>query len=168
MADWNECMWNLALQPLKTSYLHFHKTYHHQNRQGGVLPWEVLIHKITWPFDYVVFQGHVTKKLLYLYYQSAYGHQTWQDGNLTWRAPTHKVKQRLDHMVLQVHVTSKSHYTSTTRVLMATKLGSMMTYLDGLLPIKSHDPVISWLCEISWPTKTIYLQYHSAYGHQIW
>ena len=166
MADWNECMWNLALQPLKTSYLHFHKTYHHQKvvtyheRFSSIKSHDPLI---TW-FSKVTWQ----KKLIYLYYQSAYGHQTWQDGNLTWRAPTHKVKQRLDHMVLQVHVTSKSHYTSTTRVLMATKLGSMITYLDGLLSIKSHDPVISWLCEITWPTKTIYLQYHSAYGHQIW
>ena len=32
---------------------------------------------------------------------------------------------------------------------MATKLGSMVTYLAGfLLYIKSHDPLIKWSCEI--------------------
>ena len=32
---------------------------------------------------------------------------------------------------------------------MATKLGRMMTSLDGLLPlIMSHDPLITWPCEI--------------------
>ena len=31
---------------------------------------------------------------------------------------------------------------------MATKLGKMLTSLDGILPIMSHDPLISWPCEI--------------------
>ena len=31
---------------------------------------------------------------------------------------------------------------------MATKLGSMIASLDGLLPIMSHDPLIIWSCEI--------------------
>ena len=31
---------------------------------------------------------------------------------------------------------------------MTTKLGRMMTYLNGLLPIKSHDPLIMWPCEM--------------------
>ena len=36
---------------------------------------------------------------------------------------------------------------------MATKLGRMITYLDGLLSIKSNDPLITWSCEITWQTK---------------
>ena len=32
---------------------------------------------------------------------------------------------------------------------MATKLGRMLTYLDELLLIKSHDPLIKWSCEIT-------------------
>ena len=32
---------------------------------------------------------------------------------------------------------------------MAIKLGSVMTYLEELLPIKSHDPLIKWSCEIT-------------------
>ena len=31
---------------------------------------------------------------------------------------------------------------------MATKLGRMIACLDGLLPIMSNDPLITWSCEI--------------------
>ena len=31
---------------------------------------------------------------------------------------------------------------------MATKLGRMVTYLDGHLPIKPHHPLMTWSCEI--------------------
>ena len=31
---------------------------------------------------------------------------------------------------------------------MATKLGRMISSLDGLLPIMSHDSLITWPCEI--------------------
>ena len=31
---------------------------------------------------------------------------------------------------------------------MATKLGRMIAFLDGFLPIMSHDPLIIWPCEI--------------------
>ena len=31
---------------------------------------------------------------------------------------------------------------------MATKLGRMIAFPDGLLPIMSHDPLIIWSCEI--------------------
>ena len=44
-------------------------------------------------------------------------------------------------LIKQVLVTSRSRdklkNISTTRVLLATKLGRMVTYHDGLLPIKS-------------------------------
>ena len=56
--------------------------------------------------------------------------------------------QSFDHVVLQDHVTNKNHCISITRVPMATKLGRMMTSLDGLLPIMPHDPLITWPCEI--------------------
>ena len=41
-----------------------------------------------------------------------------------------------DHVVFQSHVTNKSHYISTIRVPMTTKLDRMISYLDGLLHIK--------------------------------
>ena len=31
---------------------------------------------------------------------------------------------------------------------MATKLGKMVSYLDGLKPIKSHDSLITWFCKV--------------------
>ena len=42
---------------------------------------------------------------------------------------------------------------STTTMLMAIKLGSMMTYFEWLLPIKSHNHIIIWSCKITWQTK---------------
>ena len=47
----------------------------------------------------------------------------------------------------QNHVTNENHI-STTRVPMATKLCRMVTYLDWLLPLKLHDPLIMWSWEI--------------------
>ena len=47
----------------------------------------------------------------------------------------------------QNHVTNENHI-STTRVPMATKLCKMVTYLDWLLPLKLHDPLIMWSWEI--------------------
>ena len=43
----------------------------------------------------------------------------------------------------------------TTAVPMATKLGRMMTYLEWLLPIKSHEHTIMWSCKIMSRTKII-------------
>ena len=35
------------------------------------------------------------------------------------------------------------------RVPMATKLGGMVSYLDGLPSIKSHDPSLTWCCDVT-------------------
>ena len=67
---------------------------------------------------------------------------------MPWQAPNHKVKQSFDHVVLQGHAANKNHHISITRVSMTTKLGRMIASLDGLLPIMSHDPLITWPCEI--------------------
>ena len=37
----------------------------------------------------------------------------------------------------------------------ATTLGSMVTYHEKLLTIKSHDPLTTWSCEITIQTKNI-------------
>ena len=50
-------------------------------------------------------------------------------------------------MVLQGHVTN-NHHISITRVSIATNLRRMIASLDGLLPMMSHDPLITWPCEI--------------------
>ena len=57
--------------------------------------------------------------------------------------PRYPCKQVLVTLLLQDHVTNLKHI-STTKVSFATKLGRMVTYLDWLLPIKPHDPLITW------------------------
>ena len=46
-------------------------------------------------------------------------------------------------MVFHGHMTNENHYVSTNIVSMANKLGRVVAYHDGLLPIKSHDPLIT-------------------------
>ena len=58
-------------------------------------------------------------------------------------------------MVLQGHVTNQNHYISTKKVPMTNKFGRMIISVEGLLPIKSHDPFIIWSCEIARQTKII-------------
>ena len=38
---------------------------------------------------------------------------------------------------------------------MATTLGRIMTYLERLLAIKSHVPLVMWSCKMTWQTKII-------------
>ena len=37
----------------------------------------------------------------------------------------------------------------------ATKVSGVVTYYEGLPPIKAHGPLITWSCEITWQTKNI-------------
>ena len=46
-------------------------------------------------------------------------------------------------------------YIFTTALPIATKLGKAITCLNRFLPIKLHDPSITWLWEITWQPKTI-------------
>ena len=43
---------------------------------------------------------------------------------------------------------NKNNHISIIRVFMATKLAGMITSLDGLLSIMSHEPLFTWPCEI--------------------
>ena len=63
------------------------------------------------------------------------------------------IKQELVTLLRQNYVTSLDHYISTTTVSLATKLSRMVPYSDRLVPIKWHDPLIMWYCEITWQTK---------------
>ena len=58
MADLSQSIWNLALQPLKSLYLHYHNAYGHQTWQGNDLPQGApKAH-----FDHVVLRDHVTNQ----------------------------------------------------------------------------------------------------------
>ena len=51
--------------------------------------------------------------------------------------------------------TTKKHFISNTAMHMSTKLTKEVTYHERLLPIKSHDLLVMWSCDITWQTKTI-------------
>ena len=70
----------------------------------------------------------------YLHYQISYGHQIWQNVNLP-SAPSYKITWSFDHVVLRDYVTNWNRYISTTAVPMATKLGTIVTYLNGSMPV---------------------------------
>ena len=90
-------------------------------------------------------------KPLYLYYHSAYSTKPGLMLNSLEGLP---VTWPIDHVVLRDHVTNLKHiFTATAPV--ATKLGRMVTYVDGLLLMKLHDPLITWCCKIFWQTKII-------------
>ena len=70
------------------------------------------------------------------------------------------IKEVLVTSLRQDHVTNKN--ISTTRVPMVTKLGRMVTYLEGLQPIKSDDPLITCLRRSLNKLKPLYLHYLSV------
>ena len=72
-------------------------------------------------------------KASFLHHYRAYIRKTWQSEHLRWGAIVCLFPQ----------------------FLRSTNFGRLVTYLDGLLPIKSHDPLITWSPEITWKTKTI-------------
>ena len=94
-------------------------------------------------------------KTLYLYYHNGYGHLVWQGGDLPWETPICKMTQTFDHLVLRDHLTNWNHYISSNTMPMISKLCRVVTYHEGLAPIKSHDRLIRWSCEITWHIKSI-------------
>ena len=57
-----------------------------------------------------------------------------------------------------------SHYISTITMSIVAKLGSMVTYHEGLPPVKSHEPLIKAKSH----DKLRPLYFTSVYGHQNW
>ena len=55
-------------------------------------------------------------------------------------------------------MTNQNRYIFTTTLPLATKFGRIVTWLKGLLLIKSYDPLITESCKIIWKTKVISLQ----------
>ena len=41
------------------------------------------------------------------------------------------------------------HYISNIKVLIATKIGRMIAYFDGILPKESHHFLIKWCCKMT-------------------
>ena len=69
-------------------------------------------------------------------------------------APTHKVTCFFDQMVLEV-AWQIWCYISTWIRSIATKYGKVVNYCEGLPPLESHDPLMTWSCEITWQIKNM-------------
>ena len=138
-----EIMWQI-----KIITFYYHNAYGHQIWQDGDFAWQ-------------------TKNIIYLHNQfGAYGYQTWEDFNLLWWAPVHKVIWCFDHLVLEDNVTKQNHNILHTKVPMTTKLDRIVTYFEGLLPIKSFDAFTIWLVKSHEQTKPLHLHYYSSYSYQ--
>ena len=74
------------------------------------------------------------------------------------------INQVLVTSLRQDHVTNEKHI-SATRVSMNIRLGRLVTYLDWVLPINSHDLLIARSRD---KLKSLYFHYQSAYGCQTW
>ena len=68
---------------------------------------------------------------------------------------TQLIKLVLVNSSREDHVTNLKNYISLTRVLLATKHGRMVIYLDWFLPINLHEPLTAWPSKIMWHDKTI-------------
>lgn len=76
-----------------------------------------------------------------------------QGGDLVQEAPIYKATWFVSHVVLWDQVTNSKQHISITTVLMATKLGIVETYHQGLLTITSHDSSFTWSWEVTFQIK---------------
>ena len=139
---------------LKSLYLHYHSAYGHQTWQTGDLPWGASTHNDILTFCLVRLPDKL--KALYLHYYNIYGHKTRQDDDVPWLPFTHKVKWTLIMWFCEITYQPKKNYLHY-QMVMTTKRGRMMAYLEWFLLIKSHDHIITWSFNITWRTiKIIY------------
>ena len=111
----------------------------------------------------------------YLYFYKTYGHQIWQVGtsigfdlNETNQADAGDID-----VIMSISrdklITLYLHYHRTIGIgSMATKPGKLITNLDGLQPLKSHNPLIIRSCKITWQTKIIISPLPECLDHQTW
>ena len=104
-----------------------------------------------WSHDLARSRGKL--KILHIGYKNTCDNQTWQD-DLPWVGPTHKVTCPFSHVVFWDHVTKKLVLSPLPQCLWPPNLAGWWHTFEGLLPIKSNDPLIAWFCRITWQTKT--------------
>ena len=89
----------------------------------------------------------------YLHIHKTYDYEIWRAVTSKEFNSSESNQASAGDAITSNYVTSLDHYISTTTVYLATKHSRMVTYSDGLVPIKWHDPLIMWYCEITWQTK---------------
>ena len=85
-----------------------------------------------------------------LHYHNVFGNQTWQGDDLPSMGRTHKVIWHFNDVVFSDHVSNWNRYTSCPTMHMSTTFGRILSFLEGILPIKSYYPSIAWSCCIMW------------------
>ena len=79
-----------------------------------------------------------------LHYHNVFGNQTWQGDDLPSMGRTHKVIWHFNDVVFSDHVSNWNRYTSCPTMHMSTTFGRILSFLEGILPIKSYYPSIAW------------------------
>ena len=85
--------------------------------------------------------------------------QTWQNVNLPWWASTHKVTWPFNHVACKITWQTKK-IISTTTILMATKVGRVVTHNEELSLIQLHDLSITWFVRSRDKLNISYLHLH--------
>ena len=102
------------------------------------LPSVTSIPKVTWPFDYVSCEITSQPKIII----SLLLQCLWPPNMLLlWSYGIAKLHDKLKLLYL--------HYRNITKCV------KMMTYLEWIQPLKSHDHIITWSCKMMWQTKII-------------
>ena len=91
----------------------------------------------------------------YFHFHKTCDHQIWQ-AVISGGYDSNETSQVGADDVIKLRSRDKlKYFISTTKVPMATRLGRIVTYVDGLLPIKSHDHLVIRSWEITWQSKSI-------------
>ena len=85
----------------------------------------------------------------YLHFCKTYDHQILQEVTSTGFDSNEAIQTIAGDVITSRWRDKLKKYISTTEVSTPTNLGRLVTYLDGLLPIKSHDSLISWSWKIT-------------------
>ena len=100
-------------------------------------------------------RSHYKLNTLYLHFHKTNRHQILQGGDLPWGTFTHKVIWSFKQMVMWDRVTRWKQYISNSTIPITTKFFRMVTYDEGLQPIKSHDSLITWSHKFTWKIKNL-------------
>ena len=111
--------------------------------------------------EHVNFTLHPIKTLhfhiiLPLYYHSPVATIAGRVVNYHWGALADKVTWHL--ICCSSEITWQTKNISSAIVSMTARLVGMVTYLERLLRVKPHHPLVSWSCEITWKIESIVSQ----------
>ena len=95
-------------------------------------------YKITWLFDHVALQDHVTNNAK-IFYHNVYGHQTWHEINLPCGPSTHNVTLHLITWSFEIIQQIKNVVSPLSPVL------SKSSHRNFLVNRKIHQHLIDWL-----------------------